>query len=205
MSTRLFWLGVGVTALAAALAGFLLAAQLASTSEPLASGTWLARPRPVIDFHLTDSRGRPFSRADLLGRPSLVYFGFTHCPDECPDTLAALARMMKEGGLPRLRVLFVTVDPRRDTPTVLAHFLAQFDPAFIGLTGGRRQLRRLAASLGIAYTRIDVPGDDTFEHSTALFLFDARAREVAVFTPPLRIGRLRATLRRAAPRLRAAA
>jgi protein SCO1/2 len=206
MSTRLFWLVVGVTALCAALAGFLLAAQLERTAPELASGAWLAQPKSVIDFHLIDSRGQPFTRADLLGRPTLVYFGYTHCPDECPDTMAALARMMKEGTIPRLRVLFVTVDPRRDTPGALARFLGQFDPAFIGLTGSASELRRLAASLGIAATRIGLPGgDDTFEHSIALFLFDARAREVAVFTPPFDIARLRATLRREAPRLRAAA
>ena len=205
MSTRLFWLAVGITGLCAALAGFLLAAQLDRTAPQLASGTWLAEPRPVIGFDLTDSRGQPFTRADLRGHMSLVYFGFTHCPDECPDTLAALARMLRGSAIPRVRVLFVTVDPARDTPQVLRHFLGQFDPAFIGLTGAAPELERLAASLGVASQRINVPGGETFEHTAALFLLDARGREVAVFTPPFAIGRLRETLRREAPRLDRAA
>src|SRR5579862_5227289 len=92
MTARLFWVLVALAALCAALAGFLLAAQVDSSRPVLASGTWLPQPRSIADFHLTDSRGRSFTRAALLGHPTLVYFGFTHCPDECPDTLAALAR-----------------------------------------------------------------------------------------------------------------
>ncbi|HEU5442637.1 MAG TPA: SCO family protein, partial [Steroidobacteraceae bacterium] len=104
MTARLFWILVGLGALCAALAGFLLAAQIGSSRPVLASGTWLSEARPVADFHLIDSTGHPFTRASLLGHPALVYFGFTHCPDECPDTLAALARVEKQARLPGLRV-----------------------------------------------------------------------------------------------------
>lgn len=206
MTTRLFWILVGLGALCAALTGSLVAAKLDSSRPVLASGTWLPDPRPIADFHLIDSQGRPFTRTALLGHPTLVYFGFSHCPDECPDTLAALARVKKQVSLPGLQVLFVTVDPQRDTPPVLAAFLQHFDPTFLGLTGDPAEIRRLAASLGIAINRINLPGGGyDFDHTMAILLFDARAREVGVFTPPFDVRHLAQSLRRVAPELRAAA
>lgn len=197
---------VGLGALCAALAGFLLAAQVDSSRPVLASGTWLAQPRPIAEFHLIDSRGRAFTRAAFLGHPTLVYFGFTHCPDECPDTLAALARVKKEASLPGLQVLFVTVDPERDTPAVLATYLRHFDPSFVGLTGDPAGIRQLAGSLGVAINRINLPGGGyDFEHTMAILLFDSRAREVGVFTPPFDARQLAQSLRHVAPELRAAA
>lgn len=206
MSARLFWILVGVGALCAAFAGFLLAAEVDSSRPVLASGTWLPEARPIADFHLIDSDGRPVSRAALLGRPTLVYFGFTHCPDECPDTLAALARVKRRAAIPGLQVLFVTVDPQRDTPAVLAGYVRHFDPSFLGLTGDPAEIRRLAASLGIGITRVNLPGGGyDFEHTQAILLFDSRAREVGVFTPPFDVRQLAQSLSRVAPELRAAA
>lgn len=206
MTARLFWILVGLGALCAALAGFLLAAQIDSSRPVLASGTWLPDSKPVADFHLIDSRGRPFTRASLVGHPTLVYFGFTHCPDECPDTLAALARVKQQAQLPGLRVIFITVDPERDTPTVLAGYLRHFDPSFLGLTGAAGEIHRLAASLGIGITRINLPGGGyDFDHSMAILLFNSGAREVGVFTPPFDARRLAQSLRGVAPELRAAA
>lgn len=206
MSARLFWILVGVGALCAAFAGFLLAAEVDSSRPVLASGTWLPQARPIADFHLIDSDGRPVSRAALLGRPTLVYFGFTHCPDECPDTLAALARVKRRAAIPGLQVLFVTVDPQRDTPAVLAGYVRHFDPSFLGLTGDPAEIRRLAASLGIGITRVNLPGGGyDFEHTQAILLFDSRAREVGVFTPPFDVRQLAQSLSRVAPELRAAA
>jgi protein SCO1/2 len=206
MTARLFWTLVGLGALCAALAGFLLAAEVDSSPPALASGTWLPHARPVADFRLIDSHGHPFTRAALLGHPTLVYFGFTHCPDECPDTLAALARVEKQAGVPGLEVLFVTVDPQRDTPAVLAGYLRQFDPGFLGLTGDPGEIQRLAASLGIGVDRIHLPGGgDDFDHTIALLLLDSRAREVGVFTPPFDVRQLTRSLRSVAPELRSAA
>lgn len=206
MTARLFWTLVGLGALCAALAGFLLAAEIDSSRPVLASGTWLPDAKPVVDFHLIDSRGRPFTRAALVGHPTLVYFGFTHCPDECPDTLAALARVKKQAQLPGLQVLFVTVDPERDTPAVLAGYLRHFDPGFVGLTGDPGEIRRLAASLGIGITRINLPGGGyDFDHTMAILLLNAGGREVGVFTPPFDVRQLAQSLRGVAPELRTAA
>jgi protein SCO1 len=206
MTARLFWILVGLGALCAALAGFLLAAQIDSSRPVLASGTWLPDPRPVADFQLIDSQGRPFTRAALLGHPTLVYFGFTHCPDECPDTLAALARVERQAHLPGLQVLFVTVDPTRDTPAVLAAYLRHFDPTFLGLTGDSAQIHRFATSLGIGITRVDLPGGAyDFDHTMAILLFDSGAREVGVFTPPFDARQLAQSLRGVASELRSAA
>jgi protein SCO1 len=206
MTARLFWILVGCGALCAALAGFLLAGEIDSSRPVLASGTWLSDPRPIADFHLTDSRGRGFTRTSLLGHPTLIYFGFTHCPDECPATLAALAGVRKQARLPGLQVLFVTVDPERDTPAVLAAYLRHFDPGFLGLTGDPAQIRRVAASLGIDISRINLPGGGyDFDHTMAILLFDSGAREVGVFTPPFDVRQLAQSLRGVAPELRAAA
>jgi protein SCO1 len=206
MTARLFWILVGFGALCAALGGFLLAGEIDSSRPVLASGTWLADAKPIADFHLIDSQGREFSRNSLLGHPTLLYFGFTHCPDECPDTLAALARVRRQAQLPGLQVLFVTVDPQRDTPAVLAGYLRHFDPSFLGLTGDPAEIRRVAASLGIGITRIDLPGGGyDFDHTMAILLFDSGAREVGVFTPPFDARRLAQSLRGVAPELRAAA
>lgn len=206
MSARLFWITVGLGAVLAALAGFLLAGKIDSSRPVLASGTWLPAAQPITDFRLIDSQGRPFTRASLLGHPTLVYFGFTHCPDECPDTLAALARVKRQSALPGLQVLFVTVDPQRDTPAVLAGYLRHFDPSFLGLTGDPAEIRRLAARLGIGITRVNLPGGGyDFDHTMAILLLDAAAREVGVFTPPFDARKLAQSLRGVAPELRAAA
>ena len=206
MTARHFWILVGLGALCAALAGFLLAAEVDSSRPVLASGTWLPEARPIADFHLIDSQGRPVSRTALLGRPTLVYFGFTHCPDECPDTLAALARVKRRAAIPGLQVIFITVDPQRDTPAVLAGYVRHFDPSFLGLTGSPAEIRRLAARLGIGIARVNLPGGGyDFEHTQAILLFDSRAREVGVFTPPFDVRQLAQSLSRVAPELRAAA
>lgn len=193
-------------ALCAALAGFMLAGEIDSSRPVLASGTWLSDAKPVADFHLIDSRGRTFTRASLLGHPTLVYFGFTHCPDECPDTLAALARVKSQARLPGLQVLFVTVDPQRDTPAVLAAYLRHFDPGFLGLTGDPSEIGRVAASLGIGITRVNLPGGGyDFDHTMAILLFDSDAREVGVFTPPFDVRKLAQSLRGVASELRGTA
>ncbi len=202
MGTARARLTVAAAALCAALAGYWMAQQLDRASPRLASGTWLPRPKPVGEFRLTDTSGRDFTRRDLGGAPTLVFFGFTHCPQVCPTTLMKLAQVRKRAGLEGLRVLFVSVDPQRDTAPLLGLYLRAFDPAFLGLTGDPGPILTLAANFGVAASRVQLPGSDyTMDHSAVLFLLDARARIAAIFTPPFEVPALAADLRRAAPYL----
>ena len=193
------WLWILVAAAAAALLGFLVAQQLDRESPALASGTWLPQPRPIAAFELEDASGRPYTRADLERAPTLVYFGFTHCPDVCPTTLAKLAQVRRQRGLASLRVLFVSIDPQRDTPGVVGLYAHAFDPSFEGVTGKPEQMRSVAKNFAVAVNRVDLPGGDyTMDHSAVIFLV-ARAAIVAIFTPPFEVAALAADLRRAAP------
>lgn len=195
---------MAIAALCAALAGFWLAQELDSSAPQLTSGTWLAQPRAVSDFQLTDDRGHPFTAHELRGKPSLVFFGFTHCPDVCPTTLAKLAQVKKNLSIAGLQVLFVTVDPQRDTPTAVGTYAHAFDPEFIGLTGDPKAIEKMTSAFGVAAFRVDLPGGDyTMDHSAAVFLVDARARIVGIFTPPFDTRRLARDLQVAAPHLTA--
>jgi protein SCO1/2 len=193
-------------ALCAGLAGFWLARQLDRGGPQLASGTWLPQSKPVIDFQLTDTTGRAFTRRDLAGAPTLVFFGFTHCPDVCPTTLVKLAQVRRRAAIAGLRVLFISVDPQRDTPPVLGLYVHAFDPQFQGLTGDSQTIARLAANFGVAVNRVELPGGDyTMDHSAVIFLLDDSAHIVAIFTPPFDVAALSADLTRAAPDLGAPA
>ena len=193
---------LATAALCAALGGYWLAQQLDRASPRLASGTWLPQPRAVRDFRLTDTAGRAFTRAELAGGPTLVFFGFTHCPDVCPTTLMTLAQVRQRAALRGLKVLFVSIDPQRDSARVLGTYVHAFDPAFLGLTGEPGSILALAADFGVAVNRVPLPGGDyTMDHSAVVFLLDARARIAAIFTPPFEVAALTADLRRAAPYL----
>jgi protein SCO1/2 len=193
---------LAAAAVCAAFAGFWLAHQLDREAPQLASGTWLPRAKPVAAFQLLDTSGRAFTRQDLSGTPALVFFGFTHCPDVCPTTLLKLARIRREATVPDLRVLFISVDPQRDTPPVLGLYVHAFDAAFEGLTGDAAAIRALAASFSVAFNRVELPGGDyTMDHSAVVFLLDRQARIAAIFTPPFEAHAFAADLRRAAPYL----
>jgi protein SCO1/2 len=202
MTKRLSWLLVAIAALCAALAGFWLARELDSSAPQLASGTWLMRPRDVADFQLVDSLGHRFTDRDLRGKPSLVFFGFTHCPDVCPTTLVTLAQVKKAAPVAGLQVLFVTVDPQRDTPTAVGLYAHAFDPDFIGLTGDQAAIDKVTKAFAVAALRVDLPGGDyTMDHSATVFLVNARAQVVGIFSPPFDTRRLAQDLVVAAPHL----
>lgn len=191
-----------VAALAAAVAGFYLARQLDRGSPALASGTWFPQARAIGDFDLLDSDGRPFTRQDLAGAPTLVFFGFTHCPDVCPTTLLKLAQVVKAAQVPKLRVLFVSIDPQRDTPQAVAQYVRAFDPGFRGLTGQPQAIKALEARFGVAVVRVELPGGDyTMDHSAVVFLLNDAAQIAALFTPPFEVKPFAADLRAAAPYL----
>ncbi|HSY08524.1 MAG TPA: SCO family protein [Steroidobacteraceae bacterium] len=202
MTRRSSWWAWGLAAAGAALLGFWVARQVDSAAPQLASGTWFPAARPIGVLALTAHDGRAFTAADLEGHPTLVFFGFTHCPDVCPTTLVKLAQVKKAAALPDLRVLFVSVDPGRDTPAVLAAYVHAFDPDFIGATGDAAEIARLAHKFGVAVARVDLPGGDyAMDHSAAVFLLDRRADIVAVFTPPFEVAPFASDLRRVASRL----
>ena len=153
----------------------------------LASGTALETPRGIGAFRLTDQQGREFTPATLRGRWSLVFAGFTHCPDACPTTLAMLdtmdERLRASGGA--VQVVFLSVDPERDTPERLAGYVGHFNPRFVAVTGARAEIDALCRDLGIAYVRNPGAGADyTVDHSAALVLIDPRARVAGYFSPP---------------------
>src|ERR1700726_773675 len=202
MTRRYSWSAWVLAAVCAALLGFWVARQVDSSAPRLASGTWFPAARPIGALTLTADTGRAFGAADLKGHPTLVFFGFTHCPDVCPSTLVKLAQIKKAAALRGLRVLFVSVDPGRDTPAVLAAYVHAFDPDFIGATADTAQIARLARMFGVAVARIDLPGGDyVMDHSAAVFLLNERGQIVAVFTPPFEVAPFAADLQRVAARL----
>lgn len=148
----------------------------------------LPEPRPVTEFALLDHRGTDFTRRDLHGRWSLLFAGFSHCPDVCPMTLSLLGRLvdqLPEGDTPMQAVL-LSVDPVRDTPERLAEYVGYFGGAVVGLTGDKGQIDALCDGLGLAYVHVPRGGDRyTIDHSAAVVLIDPRARVVGYFMPPL--------------------
>jgi protein SCO1 len=185
MSVNRSGLYVGLMVLAAALAGYMVSRQLSRNAVVLQSGTVLSTPRPVAAFTLTDHQGEPFGNAQLVGQPSLVFFGFTHCPDVCPTTLALMAQLRREPALQRLRFLFVTVDPGRDDAQTLKHYVDAFGGGIIGLRGEDAALDPLLKSLGaIASVQARVGEDYTVDHSATLHYINSAGAMAAVFTPP---------------------
>ena len=132
------------------------------------------------DFHLTDHNGKPRTLADYRGKAVVIFFGYTQCPDVCPTTLAELAEAMKRLGpdADRVQVLFVTVDPQRDTPDLLSKYVPAFDPRFVGLYGDAEATAATAKEFKIVYQKQPgrTPGSYTMDHSAGTFVFDPQGR-----------------------------
>nr|XP_041576643.1 protein SCO2 homolog, mitochondrial [Taeniopygia guttata] len=130
------------------------------------------------DFHLRDTAGVERSKADFLGRWVLLYFGFTHCPDVCPEELQKLSRAVelleRDPALPPLQPLFVTVDPERDNAAALLRYLRDFHPRLLGLTGTTEQVRAAARAFRVYVSAgpRDADGDYVVDHSVLTFLVD---------------------------------
>lgn len=157
----------------------------------LQQATLLPSAKPIAAFNLTDQKGEPFTGEDLKGHWTFAFFGYTHCPDVCPTSLGMLAQVMRKlekttppDEMPR--GLFVSIDPKRDTPEALAKYVAYFDPDFIAATGDPSQIHKLAQQLGVLYLRQagDSDGDYLFDHSAAVILFDPEGRYHALFNVP---------------------
>ncbi len=132
------------------------------------------------DFTLTDAGGARRSLADYRGKVVVLFFGYTHCPDVCPATLAQLAQARRLLGTDadRVQVLFVTLDPERDTPQLLQRYVPAFDPSFVGLTGSRQQIEAAAREFKVFFQKVDGPTADsyTLDHSAGSFVFDPQSR-----------------------------
>jgi protein SCO1/2 len=139
----------------------------------------VSEPRVVGDLQLTDQDGNKRTLADFAGAPSLVFFGFTHCPDACPTTLQKLAMLKKARAreLSGLRVVLISVDGERDTPRELKAFLARFSGEFVGLTAPPAQVRELALQFSAPFFK-DPPKDGTYlvQHSTRIYALDKQGR-----------------------------
>ncbi len=148
--------------------------------------------RTIADFQLHTADGQPFTRADMEGRWNLLFFGFTNCPDVCPDTMAVLAQSMEQLRLMRReqlpQVIFVSVDPDRDQGELLADYVSWFDEDFAAVTGSDAQLQALARQLGIVYFH-EAPDPDTgfynVDHSASVLIVDPEARLYGRFPHPL--------------------
>ena len=137
-------------------------------------------------FSLVDSNGLPFSSVKLAGKPFAIFFGFTHCPDVCPTTLARLARLRRQLGRGEdgFAIVFVTVDPARDGPKEVGRYAALFNTPVIGLTGTAEQIEEVKKQFGIFSQKVEQAGADySVDHTATTFLFGPDGRFVATIAP----------------------
>lgn len=142
---------------------------------------------PDLSFKLTDDQGKTVTATDYHGKVALLYFGYTHCPDVCPLTLAHLHVVMQQLGklADGARILFVSVDPARDTPEALHAYVTAFDPRVTGLTGSPADIEALTKRYRAAFSREPGKSSDSYEvsHSSGIYIFDANGRARLLATP----------------------
>ena len=171
--------------LAAAWVVALLALSACGGQGPKFNGIDLTGADWGRDFRLQDPDGRTRSLADFRGRYVLLFFGFTHCPDVCPTALSRAAEMKRKLGADgaRVQVIFVTVDPERDTAELMRNYTAAFDPGFLGLRGDAEATKRAAAEFKIFYEKVPTGSSYTINHSALTYVFDAAGRLRIGFRP----------------------
>jgi protein SCO1/2 len=171
---------LAVSALALALGVFAALAMLKPDAPPKFEAVDITGVEWGKDFKLTDHTGRPRTLADFRGKAVAMFFGFTHCPDMCPTAMAELAEVLKllgdEAG--RVQVLFVTVDPKRDTPALLSQYVPAFHPAFLGLYGNAEETERTAKEFKVYYHAnvANERGAYSVDHSGQVLVFDPQGR-----------------------------
>lgn len=166
----------------------LTTAILALAAAPLAGckgprGASHASPAVEIGgpFSLIDTQGKAVTERSLLGKPTAIFFGFTYCPEVCPTTLANMTAWLKDLGADadKLNVVFVSVDPERDTPDQLKIYLSNFDPRIQGFTGAPQAIDQAAKAYRVYYKKVPLDGGGyTMDHSSAIYLFDKQGRFV---------------------------
>ena len=141
--------------------------------------TWRYAEKPV-NFHLTDPNGKIRSLSDFKGKVVVLFFGYTHCPEICPTTLADLAQMMRllDKDAEKVQVLFITLDPERDTPKLLAEYVPSFHSSFLGLYGDTQTTAQVAKAFGVNYEKRVEKGSYTLDHSDGTYLIGTRGEPV---------------------------
>ncbi len=131
---------------------------------------------PQADFHLTDQNGKPRTLADFRGKVVALFFGYTHCPDVCPTTLADLAQTMEKLGkdADKVQVLFITVDPERDKPEMLAQYVPAFNPSFLALYGSAEATAQAAKAFYVGYEKRPTSSGYNVDHTVGTFLIDPK-------------------------------
>lgn len=169
------WLAACVALLAVGLAG----CQPASP-PPQFQATDISDAAFARDFRLTDHNGQTRALADFRGKAVAVFFGYTHCPDVCPTTLSDFAAALQQLGplADRVQVIFVTVDPERDTPNLLRDYVPAFDPRFLGAYTDAESLARMAREFKVVYqkTSVKAEGDYLIDHSAGTYVYDPQGR-----------------------------
>ena len=169
----LLWLVVGVVAIG-------MAVLIWRQSEPQQTAS-IGGP-----FTLIGTDGKPFPSSKLNGKPSAIFFGFTHCPDVCPTTLARLTKLRKQlgKGPDAFSIVLISVDPERDTPADLREYVALFDTPVIGLTGTEGQVEQFKKQFGVFSRKVEQPGSGyNVEHTAAVMLMDENGEFVATLAP----------------------
>ncbi len=155
-------------------------AACSNTAKPTFLSTDITGVTFGREFQLTDYNGTPRTLADFKGKAVVLFFGYTHCPDICPATMAEVADAMQKLGndARRVQVLFVTVDPERDTPEVLKQYLATFNPSFLGLHGDAGITQKIAGEFKIVYQKRagDSADHHTVDHSAGVYIFDPKGQ-----------------------------
>lgn len=159
---------------------------------PVVSSTNLEQAPLLPEFHLKDGHGRPFSNTDLKGHFSLLFFGYTHCQGICPLTMTLLAQLyaqLKTEKLPLPQIIFITLDPKRDTQEIVARYVKAFNRTFIGVTGPLSRIKQLSKQMGVVYiqTQQNKSNADNYQidHSGALYLINPEGKLIALYSPPL--------------------
>ena len=176
----LLWVLVGV----AALVGIYVALRQGPAGPPAPS----EMPLSTIGgpFTLTGSDGKPFASTRLNGKPAAIFFGFTHCPDVCPATLARLAKLRRQLGKgdDAFAIVFVTVDPERDGPAEVGRYAALFGTSVVGLTGSPAQIEQVKKQYGVYSGKAPQPGGGySVDHTATVFLIDRDGKFVATLSP----------------------
>lgn len=161
-------------------AGVLLAGCQPSQTPPVFQATDITGATFARDFKLTDHHGQVRTLADFKGKVVAIFFGYTHCPDVCPTTLSDFAQALKQLGpqANQVQVIFVTVDPQRDTPALLKQYVPAFDPSFLGMYTDETSLALLAKEYKLVYQKTSVKAADDYliDHSAGTYVYDANGR-----------------------------